>query len=59
MSEENPLALRLHLESPIFMSKDGTDRAYNENLIQILSNFQEGDVLCVGTHNDESVELAR
>lgn len=25
MSEENPLALRLHLESPIFMSKKATD----------------------------------
>lgn len=59
MNEERQLAAKQGKESPIHDSIEETHRCYNENLDLIIQNLRPVDRLFVGSHNADSIELAK
>ncbi|MDB5274277.1 MAG: proline dehydrogenase [Chitinophagaceae bacterium] len=55
LEKENKRAAQLNYQSPIWSTKKETDQAYDEALDYC---FAQGIALCIGTHNEDSVETA-
>ena len=59
MNEERAIAKEKNQESPIWESIEDTHNNYNTNMRMILESLEKPkDILFIGTHNQESVELA-
>jgi proline dehydrogenase len=59
MNEERRIAKENGYESPINESIEDTHKTYNTSLKLILENMLPNDRLLVGSHNSESVEIAK
>ena len=59
MNEENRLAFGSKEISPINGTKELTDKLYNSNLSFVINAHTLGSILCIATHNDQSIELAK
>ena len=59
MNEERRLAEANKYESPVHDTIENTHKCYNTNLKLIISNLRPQDRLFIGSHNVESVELAK
>jgi Proline dehydrogenase len=59
MNEERHLAKEGGYESPIQETIEDTHRNYNTNLKLILANLGPQDGVFLGSHNLESVEIAK
>lgn len=59
MNEERRLAKEGNYESPICETIEDTHKTYNENLKLIIENLQPNERVLIGSHNLDSVELAK
>jgi proline dehydrogenase len=59
MNEERTLARQGGYESPVHETIEDTHNCYNTNLRILTASFKPNDRIFVGSHNLESVELAR
>jgi proline dehydrogenase len=59
MNEERNLAKEKGYESPIHENIEETHNCYNTNLKILVANLRPKDRLFIGSHNLESVELAK
>lgn len=59
MNEERKLAKEGNYESPINETMQDTHNVYNNNLKLVLENLQPQDRMLMGSHNLESVEIAK
>lgn len=59
MNEERRLAQEGNYESPICESIEDTHNTYNNNLKLVLENLGAHDRMLIGSHNLESVEIAK
>lgn len=59
MNEERRVAKQQGQESPIWDSIDQTHVCYNTNLRLVLTALEPQDRILVGSHNVESVEIAK
>ncbi len=59
MNEERHSAQTHGYESPIHETIQDTHDCYNNNMKHILSNLAQNDGVLIGSHNLESVELAK
>jgi proline dehydrogenase len=59
MNEERKLAAEGKYESPVHETIDDTHNCYNKNLRLIMSNLGMKDRLFLGSHNLDSVNLAK
>ncbi|TNV83788.1 hypothetical protein FGO68_gene8537 [Halteria grandinella] len=59
MSEERRLAKEQGYESPIQETIEDTHRNYNKNMALIFANLRPNDKIFLGSHNQESCELAK
>ncbi|CAG9320973.1 unnamed protein product [Blepharisma stoltei] len=57
--EENDLARRKGVPSPIHDSKEATNYAYHSNTDTIFSFYKPGDQLCIASHNWLSAEFGK
>ena len=58
MREENDLAKKLGVESPIHPNIEATHDCYNRNVEKIINNLGDGDMLFIASHNADSLEKA-
>lgn len=59
MVEENRLARNFNYISPVFPSKKDTDNCYDHNLELLINSHEDYSSLCVATHNENTVRLAK
>jgi len=59
MNEERRLAKQGNYESPICETIEDTHNTYNNNLKLVLENLEVNDRMLIGSHNLESVEIAK
>ncbi|CDW89143.1 proline oxidase [Stylonychia lemnae] len=59
MNEERRLAKQHDYESPIWDTIDDTHNNYNRNLKLVIENLNEQDRMLIGSHNVESVNIAK
>lgn len=59
MNEERKLAAEGKYESPVHETIEDTHKCYNTNLRFIMSNLRPKDKLFLGSHNVDSVNLAK
>jgi proline dehydrogenase len=57
VEKEREYALKIGIESPVFMSKQETDESFNKAVVMCLKE-NEFIYTCLATHNQQSVELA-
>ncbi len=59
MNEERKLAKEGNYESPVHETIEDTHNCYNKNLKLLAENLSHKDRLFVGSHNLESVDIAK
>ena len=59
MNEERHLAAKGSYESPIHNTLEDTHLCYNTNLKLLTSSMKPSDRLFIGSHNLDSIEIAR
>lgn len=59
MNEERKIAREQGIESPVQETIEDTHRNYNNNLRLLMSSVGPKDRLFIGSHNNESVDIAK
>lgn len=59
MNEERKLAQEGGYESPVQDTIEDTHRNYNTNLKLFIQNLRPNDRMLIGSHNNESVDIAK
>lgn len=59
MNEERRLAKENNYESPVWDTIEDTHKNYNRNLQLIIENLDVQDRVLIGSHNVESVNIAK
>jgi proline dehydrogenase len=59
MGQENFIAKKAGVKSPIHESKELTTECYNENLKLVFENYRNGNFLCIASHNETSIRLGQ
>jgi len=59
MTEERELAKKFGMESPVHETIEDTHKSYNDCLTNIIGNMNQKSMMLIGSHNKDSIELAK